>query len=101
MAMEKTGDMSGIVKGKEDIRILKATEVTPEKKKSFEEVKPWIERTVQSRKQRESWLKYIDDLKKKNNVQVFEEKLVSSAKEGAAQPVKRNALPGKMIDIGQ
>lgn len=83
LAMDKAGEISGLVEGKDEVRILKATEVVPEKKKPFEEVSPWLERTVQSRKQREAWLSYIADLKKKEGVVIYEDKL-GPAETGAA-----------------
>jgi parvulin-like peptidyl-prolyl isomerase len=82
MDMEKTGEISGLIEGKDEVRILKATEVIPEKKKPLEEVSPWLERVVQSRKQREAWLAYLSDLKKREGVVVYEDKL-GTAEKGA------------------
>lgn len=80
MAMEKTGEISGLVEGKDEVRILKAAEIIPEKKKPLEEVSPWLERVVQSKKQREAWTAYLSDLKKKQGVEIYEEKLGESDK---------------------
>lgn len=93
MAMEKEGEVSGLIEGKGEVRILKATEVIPEKKKPLEEVRPWLERVVQSRKQREAWMHYLDELKKREGVEIFEERLG-----GSEQPQR---APGKMeINLG-
>ncbi len=75
MTLEKAGDISGLVEGKDEVRILKATEVLPEKRRPFEEVSPWLEGTVRSRKQREAWNSYIEGLKKREGVVVYEDRL--------------------------
>lgn len=79
MALAKEGDVSGLIKSGEELRILKVTEIVPEKKKPFEEVKPWLERTVQNRKQRELWMKYTDELRKREGVVINEDKIVGGA----------------------
>ena len=94
--MKKAGDVSDLIKGPEEIRILKATEVVPEKKKSYEEVKPWLERVVQSRKQREAWLKYMDELKKKEGVVIYDSALAGPQKpevSAAPMPLVPRATP--------
>jgi hypothetical protein len=82
MALQKTGDLTGLVKGKEDIRILKATEVMPEKARPFEEVRSWMERMVQNKKQNEAWQKYLDDAKERVRVEIYEDKLGATEKTG-------------------
>ncbi|MCX6355933.1 MAG: peptidylprolyl isomerase [Candidatus Aureabacteria bacterium] len=99
MTLEKEGDVSGLVKSKDDIRILKATEVVPEKKKPFEEVKPWLERSTLSRKQREAWLKYTDELKKANAVTIYEDKIISTEKTGP--PAKGEGMVPMQLEKGQ
>lgn len=93
MAFEKEGAISDLITGKEDIRILKATEVIPEKKKSLEELRSWLERSAQSKKQREAWQKYVDGLKKKAAVEIYEDKL--AAVEGPQPPVEKG-IPVEM-----
>lgn len=86
MAMEKAGEISGLIEGKDEVRIVKAAEVVPEKKKPFEEVSPWLEGAVRSRKQREAWLSYVAELKKKEGVVVHDEELgAAEKKEGAPE----------------
>ena len=87
MAFEKEGAVSGLIVGKEDIRILKATEVIPQKKKSLEELRPGLERVAQSKRQREAWQSYMDGLKKKGGVEVYEDKLAGVEEPHA--PVER------------
>ena len=83
MAMEKEGELSGLIEGKDELRILKATEIVPERKKPFEEMSAWLERTVRSRKQREAWSAYLAELKNREGVEIYEEKL--GAAEGTAE----------------
>lgn len=93
MAFGKEGAISDLIIGKEDIRILKATEVIPEKKKSFEELKSLLERSAQSKKQREAWQNYMDGLKKKIGVEVYEDKLAGAGEE---QPPIDREIPMQM-----
>lgn len=78
MALKKEGAVSDLVVGKADIRILKATEVVAESKKPLDEVKPWLERMAKNKKQREAWQNYMDGLKKKSGVEVYEDKVVGA-----------------------
>ncbi|MEJ2744844.1 MAG: peptidylprolyl isomerase [bacterium] len=75
--LKKEGALSDLIEGKGDIRIIKATEVVPESKKPLEEVKSWLERMAKSKKQRETWQNYMDKLKKKGGVEVYEDKIVA------------------------
>jgi len=93
MAFGKEGAISDLIIGKEDIRILKATEVIPEKKKSFEELRSLMERSAQSKKQREAWQKYADGLKKKTGVEVYEDKLAGVEEQ---QPPVDKEIPMQM-----
>jgi parvulin-like peptidyl-prolyl isomerase len=93
MAFEKEGAVSDLIIGKEDIRILKATEVVPEKKKSIEELRSWLERAAQSKKQREAWQNYMDGLKKKGGVAVYEDKLAGAEEH---QPPVEKEIPMQM-----
>jgi parvulin-like peptidyl-prolyl isomerase len=77
MSFERVGDISDLIEGKNDIRILTATEVVPESKKSLEEVRSWLERMAKRKKQREAWQNYMEDMKKKSGVEVFEDKIVA------------------------
>lgn len=85
MALKKEGAISDLIAEKEDIRILKATEVVPETKKPLEEVKSWLERMAKSKKQRETWQNYMDGLKKKGGVEVFEDKIVATEESAPAE----------------
>lgn len=85
MAMKRDGEISDLITGKDDIRILKATEVVPESKKPLEEVKPWLERMAKSKKQREVWQNYMDGLKKKSGVEVYENKIVGAEEPSPAE----------------
>lgn len=80
MALSEKGDISDLVKGDNEVRILKATEVTPEKIKPFEEVKPWIERSLSGRKKKERWKKYVEELKENAGVEIYEDR-ISEAEE--------------------
>lgn len=96
MAMEKQGEISGLIEGKDEVRILKATEIVPERRKPFEEVSAWLERTVRSRKQREAWNAYLAGLKKREGVEIHEEKLgaVEGNAEGGPPVPRRPKRPG-------
>ena len=85
MALKKDGAISDLITGKEDIRILKATEVVPETKKPLEETKPWLERMAKSRKQREAWQNYMDKLKKQSGAEVYENKIVATEESSPAE----------------
>jgi parvulin-like peptidyl-prolyl isomerase len=75
MKLEKEDDVSGLVKGPQDVRIIKATEVEEEQTKPLKEVKPWLERSLLNGKQREAWTEYIEGLKEKAGVKVYEDRL--------------------------
>jgi parvulin-like peptidyl-prolyl isomerase len=75
MKMQQQGELSGILKGEGEIRILKATEIVPEERKPFEEVRPWLERTVMRNKQQKVWEDYLAGLRKKAHVELFEDRI--------------------------
>lgn len=93
MAFEKEGAVSDLITGNEDIRILKATEVIPEKKKSLEELRSWLEGIAQNKKQREAWQNYVDGLKKKGGVEVYEDKIAGAEEQ---QPPIEKEIPLQM-----
>ncbi len=97
MAFEKEGAVSDLIVGKEDVRILKATEVIPPGKKSLEEIRPLLERMALNKKQREAWQAYLDGLKKKSGAEVYENR-VSGTEESPA-PVGRQ-IPMRMQPSG-
>ncbi|MDD5558027.1 MAG: peptidylprolyl isomerase [bacterium] len=75
MRLERKGEVSDLVRGETEIRILMAEEVVPERRKSLEEMRQWLERLVLNRKQREAWLGHIGELKERYDVEVYEDRI--------------------------
>ncbi len=80
MKLQKSGEISSPVKGEEDIRILMASEVVPEKTRPLEEVKPWLERSLLNQKKRTAWTEYVEGLRKKAYVETYPDRLTGEKK---------------------
>ena len=91
MALEKKGQVSGLVIMPGEIRILQAEEIVPEKVKPFDEVKPWLKRSLLNEKKRKAWSEYVERLKKEAGLTVYKEKITApeKAKRGAGRKTEK------------
>lgn len=71
----KKGEMSDVFEDKKGFYIVKVADKKPQEEQTLEEVKKKIERRLKQEKQKESYENYIEGLKKKYPVKIYEENL--------------------------
>jgi peptidyl-prolyl cis-trans isomerase C len=72
---ETINEVSGVVEGKDAFHVLKRTGKRKEIVRTYEQVKNQIKNVVFREKRTEAFNKYVDELKQKHNVKVYEDKL--------------------------
>lgn len=98
MKLEKAGDVSDPVRSGTQLRVLKVTEIVPERTKPFEEVRPWMEKSLLNGKKRQVWNDYLEGLKKTAGLEIYEERIEldgKEGKEGGKAPLRTGPPPAR------